>query len=169
MAYRRPWSLERLRGALASAVFLACAGAAGAQSVQYAYSTNTSSPGALSGFAKSAATGALTAVAGSPFAGGLAPQQIALDPAGKFAYALNPDADSVSMFQVDGTTGALSEVAGSPFGTVFPSGGGTHPQAVAIGGGGLYVYIGNKTGALPNDGSIDVYQVSATAPGLVAL
>jgi 6-phosphogluconolactonase (cycloisomerase 2 family) len=141
-----------------------------AQTVQYVYSANTTTPGTLSGFVKNATTGALLAVSGSPFPERFMPQQVAMDPGGKFLYVLNPGMNNVSMFQIDGTTGALTEVPGSPFSTVFSAGGGTNPQAIAIGGGGKYVFVGNATSAsISNDGCIDIFSVDGVSHALVPI
>jgi 6-phosphogluconolactonase len=62
-------------------------------------------------------SGALTAVAGSPFGAGTDPTGVAVDPTGKFAYVTNYDSESVSAYTINATSGALTAVAGSPFGT----------------------------------------------------
>src|SRR5439155_17204311 len=76
----------------------------------------------------------LTAIAGSPFAAGIRPTSIAVDPSGHFAYVanynLNCTPSDVSAYTIDGTTGALAPVSLSPFAagvgtvrvTVDPSG-----------------------------------------------
>lgn len=58
------------------------------------------------------------------------PLAVTVDPSGKFAYAVNQDDSTVSMFTIDSTTGVLTPTtpatvftAGSPFGiTLTPSG-----------------------------------------------
>jgi 6-phosphogluconolactonase len=61
------------------------------------------------------ATGALTSVAGAPFAAGSGPVSVTVDPSGKFVFAANQASNNVSAFSVNGATGALTPVAGSPF------------------------------------------------------
>ncbi len=70
----------------------------------------------VSAYAINTATGALTAVAGSPFGGGSYPLGISADPKGNFVYIAggNPRT-GVSAFAIDPSTGALSLVTGSPF------------------------------------------------------
>jgi 6-phosphogluconolactonase (cycloisomerase 2 family) len=58
--------------------------------------------------------GGLTALAGSPYAGGLGPNSAVVSPAGNALWTVNATGSSVSGFSVDGA-GALSEVAGSPY------------------------------------------------------
>jgi 6-phosphogluconolactonase len=55
-------------------------------------------------------TGALTPIAGSPFATGPAPNPITFDSAGHFAYVSNNTASSIFVYSVNGTTGALTEI-----------------------------------------------------------
>jgi 6-phosphogluconolactonase (cycloisomerase 2 family) len=161
--------IRRLRVA---AALIACASAAAsvrAQSVQYAYTANADPPGTISGFVKNSATGALLQISGSPFTEHLAPQQVAMDPGGKFLYVLNPSTNNISMFRIDASTGALTEATNSPFSV----GRGTNPQAIAIGGGGKYIFVGNSTSSstppFPNDGSIDIYSVDTASPALVTV
>ncbi len=75
--------------------------------------------GTISAFAINSATGALTAVAGSPFTAGVTPFAVAVDPKGKFVYVANSGtalvAGTVSAFSINATSGALTPVAGSPF------------------------------------------------------
>ncbi len=69
-------------------------------------------------YALNAVTGALTAVAGSPFAtGGFEDSSIAVYPGGKLLIAANYGSRSISVFKVNRTTGALTLAAGSPYST----------------------------------------------------
>jgi 6-phosphogluconolactonase len=83
------------------------------------------------------AAGALTALAGSPFAVGLAPSGMTLPPSGAFLYVANSGTDNISAFNicdkvviscvdVNNPNGNLTPVTGSPF-----SGGGS-PVAIAV-------------------------------------
>src|SRR5262249_57736517 len=69
-------------------------------------------------------SGALTPVAGSPFAAGTQPVSVAVDSTGTLLYSANEGSNDVSAFKI--SSGALSPVAGSPFptagsGVVTPS------------------------------------------------
>ena len=86
---------------------------------------NGSSGNNVSAYTLNATTGALTEVAGSPFAAGGAPQSVKVDPSGKFAYVANMS--GISAYTITATSGALTPVAGSP----FAAGGG--PDSVAVG------------------------------------
>jgi 6-phosphogluconolactonase len=80
----------------------------------------------ISAFSLASPTGALTPVAGSPFAAGNQPSSLAIDPTGAFAYVVNTGSDTVSVYAIDAAGGALSPISGSPFVT------GTQPAAIAI-------------------------------------
>jgi 6-phosphogluconolactonase (cycloisomerase 2 family) len=80
----------------------------------------------VSGYTINATTGALTPIGGSPFAAGSAPNSVAVDPTGKFAYVANPNSNNVSGYTIDPTTGALTAIGGSPFAA------GSAPSSVAV-------------------------------------
>ena len=73
--------------------------------------------------------GALKAVPGSPFATGITPTSVAVDPTSKFAYVANEGTfgvpSNVSAYSI-GSNGALTPVPGSPFAAGFI------PSSVAI-------------------------------------
>jgi len=88
---------------------------------------------AVGAFGINRATGALTAIAGSPFADDKGPFGVVADPSGAFIYAGNvggvPPA-TISGFAIDSSSGALTPVPGSPFPTpigFFPFGFALHP------------------------------------------
>jgi 6-phosphogluconolactonase len=82
---------------------------------QFAYVANATSNN-VSGYTINATTGALTAIAGSPFPAGSFPFSVAVDPTGKFAYVANSSSNNVSGYTINATTGALTAIAGSPCG-----------------------------------------------------
>jgi 6-phosphogluconolactonase (cycloisomerase 2 family) len=73
----------------------------------------------ISGFTVSKTTGALTAIAGSPFAAGdTGPTADVVSPSGKYLFVANAstnNAGSNSVFGINSTTGALTAITGSPF------------------------------------------------------
>jgi 6-phosphogluconolactonase (cycloisomerase 2 family) len=118
--------------------------AAGSSPVTYtpkfAYVGNLSGTGhaSVSGYTVDAANGALSPIPGSPFpAAGSRPRWVAVDPSGRFAYAVNSSSDDVSGYLIDATTGVLTAVTGSP----FAAGGG--PQSVAVDPSGRFAYVAN--------------------------
>jgi 6-phosphogluconolactonase len=71
------------------------------------------------------ATGALTAITGSPFASPQ-PAAVAVDPTGKFVYVANLSAGTVSAFAIAAADSSLTPLTGSPFAA------GLQPTAIAI-------------------------------------
>lgn len=70
-------------------------------------SSVTTTTSILPAYNKDSSTGALSLLAGAPFADRLEGGLIAIDGQGKFLFELNPASDNISMFQIDGSTGAL--------------------------------------------------------------
>ena len=100
--------------------------AAFAQGSGFVYVANSGSNN-VSAYTIDGATGALTAVPGSPFPADAGPFSVTVDPTGQFLYVanLNPSSNNVSAYTIDGATGALTTVPGSP----FPAG--TSPRGIA--------------------------------------
>jgi 6-phosphogluconolactonase (cycloisomerase 2 family) len=80
---------------------------------RYLYATDF--VGSVYGYRIDGASGALSAVPGSPFDGRPSPYSLAIDPAGRFVYVGNDDANLLSVFSLDPASGALAPIAGSPF------------------------------------------------------
>jgi 6-phosphogluconolactonase len=84
---------------------------------KFVYAVNSGSSsgsGSVSAY-KIKSTGALTQVAGSPFATGNLPDYLAIDPTSRFVYVANSGSRNVSAYTIDASTGALKPVNGSPF------------------------------------------------------
>jgi 6-phosphogluconolactonase (cycloisomerase 2 family) len=80
---------------------------------RFAYASNWSS---VFGFSVDSSTGALTPLPGTPFAtAGANSQFLAVDPSGKFLYALNVASFNISVLRIDQSSGVAMAVAGSPF------------------------------------------------------
>lgn len=101
--------------------------------------------GSIHVFSVNSSTGALTEVAGSPFDAGLAPNQLLVDPTGRFVYVTNEQSEDITAFSVDPSSGTLTELPGSP----FPIGGAPVTSGVDPTGRYFYVFATNITnGAL---------------------
>lgn len=88
---------------------------------------------------KADATGALAAVAGSPFPSGTN-LYMTVDPQGRFLFASDDDPPgSVFAFTID-SAGALHAVAGSPFPTTTDPLGNTQPDEIVVDSTGSFVY-----------------------------
>jgi 6-phosphogluconolactonase (cycloisomerase 2 family) len=94
---------------------------------RFAYVT-IGGPDGVAAYTIDQGSGALTAVAGSPFAAGTGPEHVAADPAGNFLYVSNAGSDNVSGYAINQTSGALTTVPHSPFAA------GTTPFAIAVWG-----------------------------------
>ncbi len=120
------------------------------------------SVGNVSAYTINRSTGALRAVAGSPFAGGSQPVSVAVDPTGRFAYVVNDcvpcKRGSVSAYTINSATGALREVAGSPFAA------GRAANWVAVDSLGRFVYVSNF-----GDATISVYTINHSTGALRAV
>ena len=99
--------------------------------------------GTVSAYTINSSTGALRAVAGSPFAAGQFPISVTVDPSGRFAYVANEcescTRGTVSAYTINSSTGALSVVSGSPFAA------GTTPTIlVTVDPSGRFAYVANE-------------------------
>lgn len=99
-------------------------------------------------------------------AGGVHPQSIAVDPAGKFAYVANAGCDGgaggyVSTYTINGTTGALASL-GPP---VFSRDVGTN--FVAIDPLGKFAYV-TSSGLFDTDGSVSTFAIDPTTGALTS-
>ncbi|HVO79653.1 MAG TPA: beta-propeller fold lactonase family protein [Terriglobales bacterium] len=98
-------------------------------------------------------TGALTPIAGSPFAlpAGTADTAVA-DPQGRFLFVGSEGSGLISVFQIDATTGALTLNLASPF-TSFNL---FFADSVTVDGTGNFLYVGQLDPTIPLDAfSID--------------
>ena len=105
-------------------------------------------------------SGALTAVAGSPFATGANPSAVTFDPSGQFAYVANAGSNNVSAYTINTTTGALTAIPGSPFAA------GANPSAITFNStaGGEFAYVANG-----GSDNVSAYTINATTGALTAI
>src|ERR1700731_3746922 len=126
----------------------------------------------VAAYAKNGQTGALSAVAGSPFADSLQGGAMAIDGLGRFLFVINPSTSNISMFQINQSTGSLSEVPGSPFSTgptENPTMAATSPICLAAEKSGQFLYVGYRFGNFVNQGAINEYLIDAANRQLVPL
>jgi len=109
--------------------------------------------------------GALTEIAGSPFALGVSVLQG--DPSGKFLLGIADNTGTsgnkhISVFSINQTTGVPTAVSGSPFATV------SVPFALAMQPGGSFVYasVADSTGITT---AMEGYQLNSTTGALTSL
>jgi 6-phosphogluconolactonase (cycloisomerase 2 family) len=106
---------------------------------QYLLVTNSGLPGSISVFAIDSSTGALTAIAGSPFYANDSPSEIVMPPAGNLVYVSNPSSGMVTGFTFNASTGVLTQVPGSPFFS------GAGASALATDNSGQFLYVANTS------------------------
>ncbi len=113
-----------------------------------------SGPTGIYGYSLSQPYGELDqTIAGSPFSGA-AGNFLTMDPAGKFLYAANSGASTLSVYSINPNGGALTAVAGSPFAT------GKSPRTISIAPSGKFAYTANIGGPSDN-GSISAFSIDA--------
>lgn len=136
-------------------VLVSC-GTVGTAVGRFAYVTNRGSS-SISAYAINASSGALTPVAGSPFAvtGAVALTQALVDPTGSYLYAVDMLGNQLFAAQINQSTGALVPVSGSPFPT------GKMPVSLAFDYSGSYLYVANYT-----DNTLSAYLVSIATGAL---
>jgi len=105
---------------------------------KFAYVANANTNN-VSAYSVNQATGALSAIAGSPFAAGIHPRSIAVAPSGKFAYAANLTDGTISAYTVNQTTGELISV-----GAAITTGVGSKPAMLTVDPTGRFVYTANN-------------------------
>lgn len=90
-----------------------------------------------------ASSGALSPIAGSPFAtGGTQPVAVTVDAATKFLYTANQGSNDISAFTIN--AGVLTPVPGSPFPSNSSATTPTQPSFVVVDVTNQFLYVGNK-------------------------
>jgi 6-phosphogluconolactonase (cycloisomerase 2 family) len=153
---------------------LAATAAAQTPQQQYVFASIpvTTATSQVASYAKNGQTGALSAVAGSPFADKLPGGPMVIDGLGRFLFVINTSTSNISMFQIDQSTGTLTEVPGSPFSTgptVNPNMAAKSPVCLAAEKSGQFLYVGYRFGNFVNQGAINEYSIDAANRQLVPL
>jgi 6-phosphogluconolactonase len=142
----------------------------------FIYTANAGgSTGMVSAFSTDRTSGALTAVAGSPFSTGSGSYALATDLANKFLFVANDFSGDISAFTINTSTGVLTPVAALPYPAeigmnslvVDPTG--TNMYAVSARSGNLYAYSIASSGALSSMGYPIVVAGSGSAADWVVL
>jgi 6-phosphogluconolactonase len=129
---------------------------------RFLFASDDTSPGNVLAFTINSSTGALSAVAGSPFAtipgfpGNTQPGQIVVDSTGSFVYTVLTGTNQIAAFSITASTGVLTAVTGSPFPT------GNRPLAMATVNN--FLYVSNTS-----DATISGYTIDPTTGVLTAL
>ncbi len=91
--------------------------------------------GTVHAFSMNSATGGVAEVPGSPFNAGLIPNQLIVDPTGRFVFVTNQESADITAFAIDPATGALTQLPGSPFFI------GAQPITAAVDPTGRFLYV----------------------------
>jgi 6-phosphogluconolactonase len=124
---------------------------------RFAYVANFDS-NSVSAYTVDPKTGALSAIADSPFAAGTNPSSVTVDPSGKFAFVVNQGDNTVSAYTIHATTGALTLVDGPPVNT------GKRPGALTVDPSGKFVFVPNF-----DDNTVSAYTIHATTGALTTV
>jgi DNA-binding beta-propeller fold protein YncE len=92
----------------------------------------------------------LTGAPGSPYAAGIMPGPLLVEPKGNFLYVLNRDGFNISAYSIDSTTGGLTQLQASPFPT------GNAPMTIAVEPTGNFLYVANS-----GDNNISIFMIQA--------
>ena len=127
---------------------------------------NVGSDGGLAAYSIDAASGALSAVPGSPFAVGGVPNSVAIDASGRFLIVSTfpregeAPGNCLAVFSIDPDTGALTSVPGSPFGPMHSCG------IVAADPSAPYVYAGSALQSENTPATVSALSVDQTTGAL---
>jgi 6-phosphogluconolactonase (cycloisomerase 2 family) len=131
----------------------------------YAVAINTN---AVYGYTIDSTTGALKAMAGSPFTTAIeAPDYVTVDPTGRFAMVAEgccANTAGISVYTINPSTGELNAVPGSPF---LPPTNISEPTGVAVDPTGRFVYVANGGGF--GTLAVTVYSITASTGKLTLL
>ena len=98
--------------------------------------------------------GALAEISGSPFAGGLGPSSIAMDPTNAYVYVAERTASNVAAYAL-GTTGKLTQLSASPFTA------GSGPVSLSLDATSTYMVVASSGG----NPDLQVFSFAASTPG----
>ena len=117
---------------------------------RFLYVSNYGWPGSgtVSAYAIDATSGALTTIAGSPFAAGAGSSSIDADPTGRYVYVANLLNDTFSAFSINSTSGILSRLDADPVtaGIQDLSVTNARPVSIAADPTGRFVYVATACG-----------------------
>jgi len=159
------FSIDQGNGALTSLGSLLAGGTATSTTLhpsgKFLYvPVNANNPYSIVGYTVDPLTGMLTQFAGAPPSAGTNPFDVAVDPAGKFAYAVNFGSNNVSAYTIDPVSGALTQVTGSPFAA------GNNPISATVDPLSKFLYVANSAsfGGSPN---VSAYTINSATGALV--
>lgn len=121
--------------------------------------SNATSLSTVSMFAINSTTGVLTPTSPATVPTGFYPQEIAIDPLGRFVYTANSDDATVSMFTINQTTGVLTPTSPASVSTMVPGNILSIPSFLTIDPAGKFLYL---TASLTNNAAVLMFSINQT-------
>jgi 6-phosphogluconolactonase len=121
--------------------------------------SNASDLATISMYTINSTTGVLTPTTPATVPTGFFPQEIAIDPLGRFVYTANSDDSSVSMFTVNQTTGVLTPTTPATVSTLIPGEPLSDPNFLTVDPTGKFLYV---TVSLSDGSAVFMYTINQT-------
>ncbi len=121
--------------------------------------SNASDEATISMYTINASTGVLTPTTPATVPTGFLPQEIAIDPLGRFVYTANSDDSSISMFTINQTTGVLTPTTPASVSTVVPGNILWDPNFLTVDPTGRFLYL---TESLTNGAAVLMFTIDQT-------
>lgn len=118
--------------------------------------SNAAPQSTISMYTIDSTTGVLTPTTPATVSTGFFPQEIAIDPRGRFVYTANSDDSSISMFTVNQTTGVLTPTAPASVSTLVPGEQLSEPNFLTVDPAGKYLYA---TALLSDGAAVFMYSI----------
>jgi len=121
--------------------------------------SNASDLSTISMYTINSTTGVLTPTTPATVPTGWFPQELAIDPLGRFVYTANSDDSSVSMFTINQTTGVLTPTTPASVSTMIPGELLSQPSFLTVDPTGGFLYVS----ALDSDGAtVSMFTINQT-------
>lgn len=121
--------------------------------------SNASDLSTISMYAINSKTGVLSPTTPATVPTGWFPQEIAIDPLGRFVYTANSDDSTVSMFTINQKTGVLSPTTPASVSTLIPGELLSDPSFLTVDPTGKFLYV---TASLSDGGAVFMYNIDQT-------
>lgn len=121
--------------------------------------SNASPLSTISMYTINSTTGVLTPTAPATVPTGWFPQEIAIDPLGRFVYTANTDDSTVSMFTVNQVTGVLTPTTPASVSTLLPGELLSEPGFLSVDPTGKFLYV---TASLSDGAAVFMYNINQT-------
>ena len=121
--------------------------------------SNASDAATISMYTINSSNGVLTATVPATVPTGFFPQDIAIDPLGRFVYTANSDDSSVSMFTVNQSTGVLTPAIPASVSTAISGELLSDPSFLTVDPSGRFLYV---TVSLSNGAAVFMYNINQT-------